>query len=92
MNPAMWDQQPLSDGVTFNIFVDTTDNRSELLLTRSVDPNHHQADRAWLPIEVDLSEYAGKVIVLRLETTAGPIEDYNYDWAGWVVPEVTVSP
>lgn len=90
LNPLMWGE-PISDGATFNVQVESVDGTITSLFSRHVDPYHNEQDRQWIPVRVDLSQYAGQAIALWLETDTGPAGNGNFDWAGWASPVLTVS-
>ncbi|MCX7680741.1 MAG: hypothetical protein N2508_02030 [Anaerolineae bacterium] len=83
--PEAWAAE--GDGVTFSVYVED-EAGMHLLYSRYVDPKHHQADRYWLPIRVDLSPFSGKLVRLILVTGPGPAGDSRYDWAGWGEPRL----
>lgn len=83
--PEAWTAE--GDGVTFSVYVEDTAGM-HLLYSRYVDPKHHQADRYWLPVRVDLSRFVGKLVRLILVTGPGPAGDSRYDWAGWGMPRL----
>ncbi len=67
--------EPESDGITFRTWVD--------------DQAVHSAnitDKNWVPVEVDLSSFAGKEILLRLESDPGPARDTTCDNGFWGDP------
>jgi len=69
--------EPASDGVTFRVWAD-----SEKLFERHTD------SKKWLDAEVDLSRFAGKRILLRLESHPGPKRDTTCDSSYWGEPMV----
>jgi hypothetical protein len=76
--------QDTSDGVLFRFGVD--DGRYEELLNQHVDPRHNANDRGWLPVDIDLSAYAGqKVTLIFNANTSLPRQpdNGNYDYAVW---------
>jgi hypothetical protein len=65
MKPETWDKE--GDGVYFRIGV--SDGRTfEDLLTLNVDPFHNKADRRWIPVIVDVSQYAGEEVEVIFNT------------------------
>jgi arylsulfatase A-like enzyme len=64
--------------------------REETVWTLLVDPVSHPQHRLWVPVDVDLSRYAGRGVDLVLETRgyAGAEEDPR--GAFWGTPAVTV--
>jgi hypothetical protein len=85
MAPEAWFQA--GDGVVFSLFVED-ESGMHLLSSRYVDAKHHQQDRDWLPFNVDLSPYNGKLVRLILTINSGPAGDSRYDWAGWGEPRL----
>ena len=59
-----------------------------LVYSRYLDPKHHQQDRRWVPIQVSLAPFAGKLARLILAVGTGPAGDWRYDWAGWGEPRL----
>jgi hypothetical protein len=72
--------EPASDGVTFRVWAD-----SEKLFERHTD------SKKWLNAEVDLSKFAGKRILLRLESHPGPKGDTTCDSSFWGEPMVVAG-
>lgn len=85
-----WEDEPPSDGVLFRVWAtvrssDLTDrsiNDLELLYENFTDA------KSWSPGEVDLSKYAGRTIILRLESHPGPNKDTTCDSSYWAEPMV----
>ena len=75
------------DGVTFSVYAED-DAGTHLLYSRYVDPKHHQQDRRWLPLRVNLSPLGGKLVRIILVVGSGPAGDRSYDWAGWGEPRL----
>jgi hypothetical protein len=78
--------QDASDGVLFRFGVD--DGRYDELLNQHVDPRHNANDRGWLPVDIDLSAYAGQKVKLIFNTNTsvpGPGRPDNgaFDQAVW---------
>ena len=75
-----------SDGVLFRFGVD--DGRYDELLNQLVDPRHNANDRGWLPVDIDLSAYAGQKVKLIFNTnTSLPGKDNGaYDFSVWGEP------
>ena len=89
MPPASWNQA--SDGVSFNLRIVAEGKEIELLQS-TIDPKHNAQDRRWLPMEVNLTQWAGKPVTMILWTKTGPAGDNRYDWAGWGDPRIVVIP
>lgn len=65
-----------SEGVGFEIWVN-----GKPLFTRNIIPN-----TGWLPVETDLSPYAGQSVMLTLVTDS--LGSEYYDWAVWADPKL----
>ena len=83
--PEAWEAE--GDGVTFSVYVED-EAGMYLLYSRYVDPKHHDLDRRWLPLQVDLSPYGGQLVRVILVTGSGPAGDRRHDWAGWGAPRL----
>jgi len=83
--PGIWEQT--GDGVTFRIGVTDGPTYRELY-ARHVNPKDRLEDRAWIPVHVDLSAYAGHRVALVLETSPGPANNPFFDWALWGTPRI----
>jgi hypothetical protein len=84
--PAIWDAG--GDGTVFRIEVADGNDRVELFV-RHVNPHGVSADRRWIPVDVDLSPFAGRTVTLILTTEPSPsgaLPDSSYDWALWGEP------
>jgi hypothetical protein len=57
--PEAWTKE--GDGVTFSVYVED-EAGMHLVYGRYVDPKHHEQDRRWLPLRVDLSPFSGKLV------------------------------
>ncbi|MHC4682501.1 MAG: COG1470 family protein, partial [Planctomycetota bacterium] len=69
--------EPASDGVTFRVWAG-----DERLFERHTD------SKKWLDAEVDLSEFAGGTILLRLESHPGPKHNTVCDSSYWGEPMI----
>jgi len=72
--------EPASDGVTFRVWAG-----DEKLFDRHTD------SKKWLDAEVDLSKFAGKTILLRLESHPGPKHDTTCDSSFWAEPVIVAG-
>ena len=72
--------EPPSDGVTFRVWAG-----NEKLFERHTD------SKTWLDAEVDLSKFAGRQILLRLESHPGPKRDTTCDSSYWGEPMVVAG-
>jgi hypothetical protein len=87
MDSSSWDKG--GDGVLFQIYVQEDGQPDRVqLFSKYINPKSNFSDREWQPIEIDLSEFAGKKIMLSLETGPGPANNADFDWAGWVDPRI----
>jgi hypothetical protein len=85
--------QDASDGVLFRFGVD--DGRYDELLNQHVDPRHNANDRGWLPVDIDLSAYAGEKVKLIFNTNTtlpGRPDNGAYDQAYWGEPAIISRP
>lgn len=73
-----------SDGVTFSAFI-FHDNGENTLL------NKHYNSFEWMDSEFDLSDYAGKTIVLRLQVEPGPNNSPSCDYSLFGQPRIIVK-
>ncbi len=69
--------EPSSDGVTFRVLVD-----GEKVY------EHHDAETIWHENSVDLSPFAGKTVLLRLESDPGPKRNTTCDSCYWGDPMI----
>jgi hypothetical protein len=89
LDPAIW-RASTGDGVRFVVDVAPLDalGQPATALDRAVNPRARTEERQWLPVEVDLSPWAGQVVRITLRTL--PRDDLTNDWAGWGNPVVVV--
>jgi len=73
------------DGCVFKVTV--TDESCE----KEIFSEQYDTLNAWGERSVDLSEYAGKRIALKLITDVGPNDDSYSDWALWGAPRVVMG-
>ena len=83
--PGSWDQP--GDGVDFAVYVEAGQVTHEAFHTY-VDPKHNLSDQRWHAHEVDLSPFAGQMVNIVFQTSAGAAGDYQFDWAGWGEPRL----
>jgi hypothetical protein len=90
LKPEAWQQE--GDGVRFMVLV--SDGRaSDELFTQDVNPFGNQTDRKWIPVMVDVSQYAGEEVEVIFNTYASPPRkqgDLRNDLAVWGAPEIVV--
>src|SRR5262245_50588999 len=80
------------DGVRFLALVSDGRSSDELFI-QDVNPFVNQNDRKWIPVMVDLSNYAGEEVDLMLNTYAsapGKGMDMRNDLAVWGAPEIVI--
>ena len=83
-----------TDGVYFRVGVSQGESYTDLL-KRHVDPYQVAGDRAWIPVSIDLSAYAGRtvnVIFNTHESPPGPGVNGLYDFAVFGAPRIAVAP
>lgn len=90
IHPLVWGN---SDGAEFALEVGPGDSGAATAGSRrvwsfNVDPLHRPEQRAWLPVDVDLSEFAGETVDLILKNGAGPANNDYADWCLWADPEL----
>ena len=78
-------EEPPSDGVTFRVWAGTDEKHLERLFER------HTLSKRWLEGKADLTRFAGKEILLRLESHPGPKRDTTCDSSFWAEPTVTAG-
>ena len=70
------------DGVDFKVVVVDHDKQHEVF-SKYIDPKASVADRRWFMNSIDLSEYNGRAVTMRLVVDSGPNGNAASDWAGW---------
>jgi hypothetical protein len=84
LRPYVWEHR--SDGAAFDVIV--TDGTHQSRATRFLNPATEINDRAWVEMNLDLAEYAGRTVQVSLETSPGPHGDPGWDWAMWGNPRI----
>jgi hypothetical protein len=92
LDPEAW-SSPVGDGARFQVSVTPLEvTRREgpptIVLDQTINPRAQERHRRWVPVEADLSPWAGRTVRLTLHTSHGA--DPTYDWAGWGNPVVVV--
>ena len=83
-----------TDGVYFRVGV-SHEGVYKDLLTRNVDPYRVEGDKGWVPVSIDLSEYAGQtvnVVFNTQESMPGRQPNALYDFAIFGAPRIRVVP
>jgi hypothetical protein len=83
-----------SDGVLFLFGVNDGREYTELL-NQYVDPRHNANDRGWLPVDIDLTAFAGQEVTLIFNTRVSlPRQAPNgaFDFAVWGEPAIVERP
>jgi hypothetical protein len=83
-----------TDGVYFRVGVSQGETYTDLL-KRHVDPHKVEGDRAWIPVSIDLSAYAGQtvnVIFNTHESVPGFGANPLYDFAVFGAPRIVTAP
>lgn len=78
------------DGVVFRVGVSEGGKYAELLM-RDLDPARIPEHRHWVPVDLDLSPFAGRRVDLVFRTEGSPPDrpaDYRNDWARWGAPRL----
>jgi hypothetical protein len=84
MNPECWFPDK-GDGVTFEVLIEEEGKESSVY-KRTINPKSVPSDRKIFWESMDLSEYAGRDIRLKLKTD--PMKSTDNDWAFWVTPRI----
>jgi hypothetical protein len=87
-----WDKG--TDGVYFRVGISHGEVYKELA-ARRVAPYLEPADRGWIPLSFDLSEYAGQTINVVFnthESVPGIVPNGLYDFAVFGAPRITTAP
>jgi hypothetical protein len=92
LDPAMWGAD-VGDGVRYLVTVAPLDRQGnpggpETVLDATLNPRAQKDNRRWVPVEADLSRWAGRTVRLTLSTEN--LAELNFDWSGWGQPTVSV--
>ena len=82
-----------TDGAEFDLEVRPVGQSGAAAASRRVwsaflDPLHRPEQRAWVPVDVDLSAFAGQTVDLTLRNGAGPANNDYGDWCIWGDPRL----
>ena len=96
IHPHVWPEGN-ADGAEFVLEIrpdsgDAATTASRRVWSAEVDPFHRGEQQAWVPVDVDLSEFAGKTVDLILKNGAGPANNDYADWCLWADPELVWLP
>jgi hypothetical protein len=83
-----------TDGVYFRVGISVGPSYKDLL-QRNVDPYRVEGDRGWIPISLDLSEYAGQtvnVVFNTHESMPGRVPNDLFDFAVFGAPRIVAVP
>ena len=73
-----------SDGVTYSVRLTVDGTARELL-------RYHQVEAVWRDYDLDLSEYAGRLVQLDLQVEPGPRNNASWDYSYWGDPRLVVG-
>jgi|GEM_PF-445428 len=96
IHPHVWSEGN-ADGAEFVLEIrpesgDAAPTASRRVWSATVDPFHRLEQQAWVPVDVDLSEFAGRTVDLILTNGAGPANNAYADWCLWADPELVWLP
>ena len=81
--------EPVSDGVTFRVRIAPySSTPSPTPVLGDVVFECHTAAKTWQPGETDLSPYAGKAVLIQLESHPGPQNNTTCDASYWADPQL----
>jgi hypothetical protein len=85
-----WNKE--GDGVLFLTGI-SSEGRYDPLLEQRLDPHASRADRRWIPVMLDLSQYGGKRVDIIFNTRVSVRgNDARNDFAYWGAPAVCLRP
>jgi hypothetical protein len=99
LDPQTWNTE-YGDGVRFMVLVTPLARAANLTSSPGVadatqaaldvviNPRAYASHRKWVPVQADLTRWAGQPVRLTLRTL--PRDDASFDWAGWAYPTVYV--
>jgi hypothetical protein len=96
IHPHVWPEGN-ADGAEFALEVRPSGDGAASTTSRRVwsavvDPFHRAEHQAWVPVDVDLSEFAGHTVDLILTNGPGPANNAYADWCLWADPELVSLP
>ncbi len=96
IHPHVWSEGN-ADGAEFVLEVRPDDGgtapaASRRVWSAHVDPFHRREQQTWVPVDLDLSEFAGRTVDLILTNGPGPANNGYADWCLWADPELVSLP
>jgi hypothetical protein len=96
IHPHVWSEGN-ADGAEFILEIRPESDDAAATVGRRVwsavvDPFHRAEQQAWVPVDVDLSEFAGETVDLILTNGPGPANNAYADWCLWADPELVGLP
>jgi anaerobic magnesium-protoporphyrin IX monomethyl ester cyclase len=85
LNQEIWNKRQ-GDAVRFTITLKCGRQKRELF-SKSINPKYLVEDQRWHPLEIPLTEWAGKKVELCFQTEPDP-RDNSHSWAGWARPHL----
>jgi hypothetical protein len=85
LRPDAWEHP--TDGALFRVGVADRDVYTEFF-KRMIRPHDDPGDRRWVPVEVDLSGYAGRAVKVIFNTEPGPHGSGFADACVWGAPRI----
>jgi len=84
LSPEVWSPEK-GDGVNFQVYIAPVDapQSGQFLFHRYINPKINPSDRRWRNFFLDLSPWAGREVNLSFINDSGPVENWDFDWAGW---------
>jgi hypothetical protein len=89
LRPDSWTTE--GDGAVFRVGVSDGDRYTNYV-RQVLRPQDDPADRRWVPIEVDLSEYAGRQVKVVFNTEPGASGNAVADACVWGAPRIVPGP
>ncbi|MBF0274712.1 MAG: YfhO family protein [Nitrospinae bacterium] len=82
MAPESWSQDK-GDGVLFEITLNNREEGENKIFSKYIDPKNRPQDRKWFQYSINLSQYGGQEVTLKLTTYPGEKNDNSFDWSVW---------
>lgn len=84
--------QDQSDGVMIRVVAQAVGDVPMTLFEYWLSPRANLCDRRWIDIEVPLIDYAFRPVTITVETSAGPLDNYDYDSVTLGSPRIVSFP